>query len=187
MTVLRQGLRSSVVLHEEGDRIVRVYHDTATETPLPISVDERGTLRVFGNRRIASLLARGDDGGDGGTPSPPPHIHRTHALLADGIPRSVSHLARILNVRESTAWSYLYSVVEHYTSSKRFVRPLLFQPLLEALPQIDQTGTLRQVMQRLDTGPFDGVLQWQYLPDRYSHLRLARVCLRRTSARGRTS
>ena len=177
--VVVEGRRSSVV--DDGDALLRRYHDTGHTIPLPVCVDARGTLRVGANRPLSALLAqetgfRGTTGPQPARRPPPAHLVRARHALARH-PVDIIAFARDLGVRVSTAWCYACQVLEHFPADNIHAHRLVFPPLLPALLAVDQRGTLREVMSRLNDGPLRGDADWRCIDDRFAHVRLARLCL----------
>ena len=85
--------------------------------------------------------------------------------------------AASLGVRESTAWCYLCKVVELWPFTNVHAAKMIYPPLLAALVSVDGRGSLRQVMERLNSGPLKGSTEWRSVENRFAHLRLARLCL----------
>ena len=173
--VLERGRRSSIVAYQTGE-MTRVYHDTKMEVLLPFSIDEKGVARVAGNRSLHSLCSKNEQCYRG-TKQVPLHIQNAlHTLMRD-TPSQVSTYAVSLGVKESTAWCYLCKVVESFPFANVLAANVVFPPLLAALASVDDRGSLRQVMERLNNGPLKGSIEWKCVLDRFAHVRLARLCL----------
>lgn len=170
-TTVRRHLRSSIVLRD--DDLLRVYHDTGRCVPLPVTVDARGTLRTFENRTVDSLQDDPD------SQHVPEHLRRAADVLERERPKSVVAFAHQLGVAESTAWCYLCRLVELLPHTVPHARAVVFPPLFDALRRVDSTGSLREVMQRLNDGPLRGDTDWRCVHQRFAHLRLARLCATR--------
>lgn len=188
--IIEQGNRSSIRVYDSGE-LTRVYHDTGTETPLPITIDEQGIVKISGNRSLASIMHRhhqdtplplfrgGQRPSGEGThrPAPPVHLYRALQVLLDSAPTTVKEYARTLGIKESTGWCYLCKVVDYFSSATRAASRLVHPPLLTVLHSVDLSGSLTTVMQRLNNGPLRGCTEWRCVEDRYAHLRLARLCI----------
>jgi hypothetical protein len=170
-TTLVQGRRSSIVSYDNGN-VMRIYHDTGTQTPLPFTVDKLGATRVFGNRSLQSLSTRYRGGTQSATV--PFYIRNTLTVLMDE--QRIESIALRLSVKESTAWCYVCKLVEVYPSVSTLAARLIYQPLLTAMTEVDMTGSLKEVMERLNSGPLRGSVEWRSVDNRYAHLRLARLC-----------
>lgn len=175
-SVLEQGRRSSILLHETGN-LTRLYHDTGFETPLPFSIDEKGVMRISGNRALRSLCRSEAKYRGASRDDAPPCVRRAIRAFLEHSPNSTAGLAALLGVKESTAWCYLCRAVEFYPSLNVNVSVLVFPPLLEALATVDHTGSLKQVMGRVNDGPLKGSTEWKCMENRFGHLRLARLCI----------
>lgn len=171
--ILERGLRSSLVIGERGD-ILREFHDTKLRRRVPVRVDDAGTLRIGGNRSVETLLQ-----GRGTQPvtRAPPHIARTVDVLKSRTCRTVSDVGDAMGVKTSTAWCYVCRAVEEDPSIRNHAIRLVFPALPAALRALaDTSGLLRDVMERLQSGPLRGDSEWRCVPDRFAHLRLARIC-----------
>ena len=181
-TVLEKGRRSSILSYETGD-VTRMYHDTGNETPLPLTMDEQGVVRISGNRTLRALSMTNEDRFRGRAPSRsvyghvPLHMRRALDTLLTSNPTNVQVFATSLGVKESTGWCYLCKIVELFPSANVSAAKVLYPPLLPALATVDNSGTLRQVMERLNAGPLKGAMEWKCIDNRFAHLRLARLCL----------
>ncbi len=149
---VRRGLRSSV--YDDG---VRVYHDTRREELIPDACRDRVCRACTGD--------------------PPPHLRRALRALSNPTCVSIECLAVACGVKVSTAWMYATRVVECWPAAYDVARRLIYQPLLVALEDVDDlTGTLSEVMRRLEDGSeIRGDYEFRSMEDRYAHLRLARV------------
>lgn len=182
--VLEKGRRSSILSYDTGD-VTRMYHDTGKETPLPFTMDEQGVVRISGNRSLHLLSMRGEDQFRGSSTTRsvsgnvPLHIRRALNTLLTSNPmwNNVKEYAASLGVKESTAWCYLCKIVELFPSANVSAAKVIYHPLLIALASVDNRGTLKQVMERLNCGPFKGSMEWKCIDNRFAHLRLARLCL----------
>jgi hypothetical protein len=185
--VLEKGRRSSILSYDTGD-VTRMYHDTGKETPLPLTMDEQGVVRISGNRSLRSLSMKGEEQFRGLSCSTssrsvsgnvPLHIRRAlnTLLTSDPMWNNVKEYAASLGVKESTAWCYLCKIVELFPSANVSAAKVIYPPLLIALASVDNRGTLKQVMERLNCGPLKGSMEWKCIDNRFAHLRLARLCL----------
>ena len=118
---------------------------------------------------------------------PAPHIVRfVDALVdadakADACSRSlcIEEVADALCVLPSTAWGYLCAAVciddgAQHIAAKRFIYP----PLMRALLHVDSSGSLTEVMRRLEaSSDLSGDPVWRCEVDRYAQLRCARLCI----------
>ena len=163
-----------------------MYHDTGKETPLPLTMDEQGVVRISGNRSLRSLSMKGEEQFRGLSCSTsstsvsgnvPLHIRRALNTLLASDPINVKEYAASIGVKESTAWCYLCKIVELFPSANVSAAKVIYPPLLIALASVDNRGTLKQVMERLNCGPLKGSMEWKYIDNRFSHLRLSRLCL----------
>ena len=181
-TVLEKGRRSSILSYDTGD-VTRMYHDTGKETPLPLTMDEQGVIRISGNRSLRSLSMKGEEQfrglGRSVTGNVPLHLRRALSalLVSDPVWNNVKEYATSLGVKESTAWCYLCKIVELFPFANMSAAKVIYPPLLAALASVDNRGTLKQVMERLNCGPLKGSMEWKCIDNRFAHLRLARLCL----------
>jgi hypothetical protein len=181
MLLLERNRRSSLYLLADGD-VEREYHDTGQRAPVPVHVDDSGVARIGSNRSVDALAeavlsrAAPDRRHDG--VGAPLHIIRAHIHLCDGV-RDVDALARRCRVATSTAWNYACRVLEWFPDANVHAATLVYPPLLDAMTRVDTTGSLRDVMRRVNAGPLFGDMQWREVSDRYAHLRLARLCVMR--------
>lgn len=175
--LLEKGRRSSIV--KEGDTLLRVYHDTGRTTMLPLNIDGAGVVRMSGNRRVDSLeknVFRGS-AKEGSQKPTPAHLQRTIRLMILHVPPDIETVATLLNVKTSTAWCYLCKAVEEFPSFNTYAACVVYEPLLRALCEVSMSGSLTEVMQRVNQGPLKGCTEWRCTTDRFAHLRLARLCL----------
>lgn len=183
LRIVEEGLRSSLYVSASGD-LYRWYNDTDRwEGPLPTLMDATGARRYGGNRRVAHLVEEAFN----------PLYRGTHGVKKKRCPGHLQNAFRQLlrhpatihdfashcgSITESTAWTYACGVVERWPLMHSTARSLTHPPLLEALSEVDATGTLRDVLQRLDDGPLRYDAEWRHMgPERFSHLRLARLCV----------
>lgn len=185
MTVLEEGARSRLHMTEE-EGLQREFTDTGARCPVPFRFDNSGRVRISGNRTLDSLIQKASETpfrGESGSSSKDPPLHIQSALRCllslsfEGQNDDIQKFSQMCGVKESTAWSYLFQLVEAYPSSNVAASRLLYPPLLPALLQVDQKGSLKQILDRLNDGPFYGDMEWKCVKDRYAHIRLARLCL----------
>ena len=108
----------------------------------------------------------------------PPHLRAALRHLAHG-PRAIEELAFACAVAPSTAWSYATRAVEAWPAAAPLALRLVHPPVVAALRALDdRRGALTALLDRAEaTAALRGDVAWRCLPDRYAHLRLARVCL----------
>ena len=109
---------------------------------------------------------------------PPPHLRAALRHLARDL-GDIEELAFACAVAPSTAWSYATRAVETWPLAAPLALRLVHPPLVAALRAVDdRSGALRALMERAERSvALRGDVAWRCLPDRYAHLRLARVCL----------
>ena len=170
--------RRSILTFKDGS-LIRVFKDTDISHEVARHVDQHGTERISHNRTLDSLRSNNSQyRGQHDATVPPFHIFRTLTIHDDY--DAIDLLASSLDVKVSTAWSYLCRMLEFFPSANVSAVQYVWHPLLQALPLIDQTGSLKQVMQRLNEGPLHGNQEWRCIADRFAHIRLARLCLMET-------
>lgn len=116
----------------------------------------------------------------------PPRIVRTMRLLRSG--HNVASIARCCRVKETTAWSYAHTAMQHMSTSsaRRITEGLLDDApsVLAALSKLAQetpfvvSGKLSDVVHLL-TRLFAAQASWREYPHRYSVVCLARSLLQR--------
>lgn len=173
MIPLQRGRRSTLWMTPDLE-LMRLYHDTKRwEGPLR---DGRGGRHVAGNPRLDSLL----DSSlvfRGAVAEPPPYLRNARSCLAAD-PTDVDSFAAMCGVKRSTAWCYACQVLEHWPDANVFARKFVYPPLLDAVASAeDATGSLKELMARLEEGPLKGDVDWRCVQDRHAHLRLARLCV----------
>ena len=173
--ILETSRRS--VLTWNRDSLVRIYKDTNISHNVALHVDQCGTIRIAHNRTLDSLKDNSRFRGQADA-TPPFHIFRTLTTHVDH--NTIEELAGVLNVKLSTAWSYLCRMLEFFPSANVSAARYVWPPLLEALTSTDLTGTLKEVMERLNKGALLGNQEWRCLSDRFAHIRLGRLCLMET-------
>tara|TARA_B110001452_G_scaffold247990_2_gene234418 strand:+ start:1621 stop:2160 length:540 start_codon:yes stop_codon:yes gene_type:complete len=176
MHIVSRGQRSS--LYREGDVVYRYFHDTGTMSVVPTRIDHRGVRRYEHNRTERSLS---------GALSPrtrgtPGHLARAgRALLAS---TTIDEITRECGVKRSTAWQYVNTVCAASPAAAKHVlakTTLICPELEEAASHVNLQGALSTVMTEIES-LLNGSTEWRCAEDRYSQLRLLRVCLE--SARG---
>lgn len=185
LKIVEQGLRSSLYISQSGD-LYRWYNDTDTwEGPLPTLMDASGARRYGGNRKVSNIVSEAFDPVFRGTTSVikkkkcPEHMQHAFRQLLKS-PSTIQEFgSRCGPISESTAWTYVCGVVERWPHTHPMARTLVHPPLLDALPEIDYSGPLREVLQRLADGPLHFDSEWRHMEEstRFCHLRLARLCL----------
>lgn len=179
LPVLSQSRRSTLHLLPDGC-VARRYHDTGAwsdPTPLWTSPRARACLARLGDEE------RTFRGGSTSVPLPPvplPPAHLRNALSClCREPTTVSQLAALCEVRTSTAWCYACRVVEAWPASHPLASRLVHPSVLASVRATDDlTGSLRDLSSRLSASSSGGYgTDTRSLPDRYAHLRLARVCV----------
>ena len=174
-------------MNEDGG-MVRRYSDTGVEVDVDINMDERGVIRLSGNRSLESVLkGRNRRGGYRGgcvevghcisRRSIPPHLVKAMYVLEREPPLTIREFASSLCVKMSTAWCYACLIVERNPSSAPYASMLVYPPLFPSLKEIGMDGSLSDLMVRLNNGPLNGDTEWRCVEERFSHLRLARICL----------
>jgi hypothetical protein len=184
LRIVEQGARSSLYASQDGN-LYRQYHDTGKWFgPLPPIVDEHGVSRYSANRRVSHLVQQAwgphvfrGTGEKNRMSTSLPHLRHALECLAQE-PATIDEFATTCGVKVSTAWGYVCKVVEHWPAAHNLARKLVFPPLLTACESNGDClrGTLKEVMERL-RAHLDGDSNWRCVPDRYAHLRLARLCI----------
>lgn len=166
MKFVRRGQRSSIL--REKDSFYRMYHDTGELVELPTRLDERGVRRFEHNATADSLRSS--------RPLPPYLQRARHCLLSA---TTIDAVAANCGIKRSTAWNYVTTLCEdpevatHVLSTNTsFVCPELHT----ACRHVDLQGPLSVVMERIEKTLL-GDVAWRCEEDRYSQLRLLRVCL----------
>ena len=164
MRLLKRGLRSS--LYRDGETVFRLYHDTSEWVEVPVNVDERGTRRYEQNCTERGLC-RSDL---------PPYLARARSTILSS--KNIGEVAAACGVKESTAWNYVTKLCEdadvatHILSSGGYICP----ELETAASEVDLDGSLKNVMARIEE-VLQGNIVWRCEHDRFSQLRLLRVCV----------
>ena len=109
--------------------------------------------------------------------SPPYYLRRALGFLVKMKTPEIKAFARACGVKETTAWHYACKIVETWPTASEVVGGLVYPPLWKACTSVPLLGSLKEVMQSLEAGPFLGDSDWRCVDDRYAHLRLARLCL----------
>lgn len=155
-----RGRRSSLL--GEEDRLYRLYHDTGTIRPAA-----RTALRATLRRCPPTAAAL------------PPYLARARRILLGA--HDIATVARRCGVARSTAWSYATvlaqedeAVAAHVLASTSLLCPELVAALRAAE---DTSGPLSALLGRLEESLLRGDVQWRCEDDRFSQLRLARICL----------
>lgn len=163
MEVVQQTSRATVYRTADG-RLCRQYHDTGAWEE---DVSVRG--------RAPALFGRGDDEeAQLIVRSAPPYLVRARECVKGCA--SARDFARRCGVARSTSWSYACEIAERWPEECQHLIAFVYAPMATALRAVDVRGSLHAVMQRLEHGPLRGDVDWRCLNDRYSHLRLARLC-----------
>ena len=170
--IVERGRRSSLVM--EGGCLYRVYTDTGIRTPCPLSLDERGTVRISHNRTLSSVEEETYRGAERRAPL---HIQTAKHILLSQKPLGIVNFSLLCSVKENTAWSYACSIVEYFPSLCEEAKVLVYPPLLSSLLLVDRRGTLSSLMERVEDGPLGTDSVWKKMENRFSHLRLGRICL----------
>lgn len=173
--MLEKSRRSTLMMTPEGN-LIREYHDTKRQHFVPFRIDDQGAVRLSANRSLDSLILQTETF-RGSAGRAPPHIQRAYSVLLTREHADIDEYATMCTVKTSTAWSYLCRILEFYPSANVLASRLVFQPLLVALLSVDSTSSLKEVMERLNSGPLKGDQEWRALEHRFAHLRLARMCL----------
>lgn len=169
--MLEDSKRSTLILNSDGT-LVRRYKDTGHEVPRLPSLDEAGVRRGPHNRKLpAENTFRNAEA------SPPAaFLQRTRAIMKSSRPESIDALADFLLVQTSTAWCYLCQCVEHWPELSSDALVFTHPPLRDAFLSLqDTSGKLTEVMERLNTGPLEGDVEWRCMDDRYAQVRLVRL------------
>ena len=170
MQCICEGHRSSVFL--DSGTVYRVYHDTGRKVPVPYHIDTRGLPKVR-----KGPVARGSSY-RGGSSVMSPCLRRTEQLLDQFDRTTISDFASLTGTKVNTLWSYLCCVAEGVPSRREAIlSKFVYLPLVSALNRVDVSGSLREVMERVNEGPLRGDSDWRCVEDRFSQLRLARICM----------
>ena len=164
MNVVRRGQRSSIL--RERDYFFRIYHDTGEVVEIPTRLDERGVRRFEHNETMDSLRR---------PRRLPPYLQRARMCVLAAA--TIDDVASRCGVKRSTAWNYVTTLCEDadvatHVVSQGFVCPELH----DACRDIELEGPLGTVMGRIEKA-LHGNIVWRCEEDRYSQLRLLRVCL----------
>ena len=158
-TLVHKGQRSSLYRNDDGS-LQRLYHDTMQWSVVPVRFDYRGARRPPPSPQTRSSQ----------------HLTRAREILLTS--NDIQEVARRCGVKRTTAWNYVTRLCEestvamHVLTSGRFVCP----ELEKATEAVDLSGSLRVVMERIEE-VLRGNVEWRCQDDRYSQLRLLRVCL----------
>ena len=182
------GSRSTLYVSKTG-AIYRQYHDTqAWVGPLSAHAGVQGD-RFSGNRTVSSLVRAAwsdrpleceeEHEYRGATTlrrrSAPYHIVRARACLANAA--DIEALARTLDVKPATAWSYVTQVVDRWPRTHAIARKFVHAPLVEVCEaSVPLQGSLHELMDRVQP-ELSGDTTWRCTTDKYAHLRLARLCV----------
>lgn len=164
--LVSQGQRSS--LYREEGVVYRRFHDTGAVAVVPTRVDARGVRRYERNRTDRSLGRAGE---------PPPHLVKARDVLLTST--TIDDVARSCGVRRSTAWQYITRVCELYPDAASHVlsqTTMVCPELEDAASRVDLNGDLRTVMLQIES-QLNGNIVWRCEEDRFSQLRLLRICL----------
>ena len=178
MRVVSQGRRSTLWVTDDG-AVRRQYHDTGRwSDPLTVRIDDRGACRGPGNRTLSSML-RDPPSSDfrGAHERPAPTYLRNALRCLVREPADATDFARMCGVAPATGWCYACQVVERWPAAASLARKFVYPPLLQIVDDTpDRSGSLRELMERLEQGPLRGDVEWRCVRDRHAHLRLARLC-----------
>jgi hypothetical protein len=184
MQVVEETRRSTLYADVDRGVLRRRYHDTgAWSSPTRAPVDAVGRLLCRGNRRVDRLLAeRTYAGAAAATAAPDPtkaprYLRNALAAICRG-PADVETLARSLEVRPGTAWSYAALCLETWPACRSHVEALVHPEVLAGVyAHPDAAGSLRTLLDDLaERAP-----SIRDVPDCYAHVRTARLCRDATS------
>lgn len=166
------GLRSCIEVTDDA-RLFRVYYDTHRAIPLKPTIDANGHMRLSGNRLLSAELRNRPF-----PPHLPPYLQRALNVVRGNDWSTIHDIATSCGVLSSTAWNYVCLLVEREPSiAERVYERLVCPSLRDALESpMDRNGRLVDVMERINQGVLSGDVEWRCQEDRYSQLRLARVC-----------
>ena len=105
------------------------------------------------------------------------YLERARDILRSST--SIESFASACRVKESTAWSYTYQILNEWRDIQDVMHVedhFLFRGLDGALERVDTRGSLHDVATRLQDGPFRGATEWRAVKDHYAHVRVARLC-----------
>lgn len=162
MQVVHRTSRATVYRTADG-RLCRQYHDTGAWDEAS-GVDAREALYGGADDDEEAQVVRRD----------PPYLVRARERVRGC--ESTRDFARRCGVARATAWTYACQIAQRWPEECVHLVRFVYPPLPEALRSVDVRGALQAVMQRLEQGPLRGDVDWRCLDDRYSHLRLARLC-----------
>lgn len=168
--------RSTLYQRSHDGMLLRHYHDTDRwSDPFPPIVDERGHARCSGNRRIDLLVEQDRTYGGGVRASrrTPLYLQNTLRVLCKHQTPNIDALARELQVKTTTAWSYAYKVVETWpqahSEASRLVHP-------EILSAVDACTTMSGSLKELHQCIHRELVFAREVSDLFAHIRLARAC-----------
>lgn len=170
--------RSTLYRRSHDGMLLRHYHDTGRwSDPFPPIFDDRGHARCSGNRRIDLLVEQERAYGNGTRTSrrTPPYLQNALRVLCKHQTPKIDALARELEVKTTTAWSYAYKVVETWPQAHEEASRLVHPEILDAVETCTETpsGSLKEVYQciHMKLGAAREV------SDLFAHIRLARACI----------
>lgn len=183
LRIVEEGMRSSLYVSPTGE-LYRWYNDTDRwEGPLHTFMDASGNRRYGANRKVSQLVDEAFNPIFRGSQTQikkkkcPEHMQHACRQLLKHL-ANIHDFAASCNVSETTAWNYACGVVERWPLTHPMARAFVHPPLLEALSKVDCTGSLVKVLERLNDGPLHYDAEWRHMDaTRFSHLRLARLCL----------
>ena len=179
LRIVEQAARSTLYVSQDGS-LYRKYSDTGRWTgPHRGTVDERGVYRSAGNRRVDDLVHEAwSEETYRGTPRRQTTAYLQNALrFLSHEPRHVDEFAHLGGEKTSTARGYACEVVDHWPGAAELASRMVYPPLWTACQSMgDRSGSLKYLMARLPSS-LRGDIAWRCLPNRYAHLRLARLCL----------
>lgn len=175
MICVEECTRSTLYLNTDNGMLSRRYHDTDRwSPPFPPIFDDRGHARCSGNRRIDLLMeSERTYGGTRTVRRIPPYLTNSLRVLCKQHSPNIEAVARELDVKTSTAWSYVYKVVETWPQAHKEASRIVHPEILNAVSTcVDISGTLKELYQCIHREI--GAAREVY--DLFAHIRLARVC-----------
>jgi hypothetical protein len=168
--------RSTLYRRFHDGMLLRNYHDTDRwSDAFPPILDDRGHARCSGNRRIDLLVEQERAYGSNTRTSrrTPPYLQNALRVLCKHQTPNIDALARELEVKTTTAWSYAYKVVEIWPRAHEEASRLVHPEIMDAVEACTTPyGSLKDVYQciHMELGAAREV------PDLFAHIRLARAC-----------
>ena len=165
MKLLKKGCRSSI--YKDGEDVFRLYHDTSDWVKLPVHLDARGTRRYEQNCTEQGLCRS--------CSSLPAYLRKAREAVLSST--TIQQVAEACDVKTTTAWNYTTKLCEDATVAIHVLETeFICAELKDAASDVDLGGPLRSVMERIEDSIRD-VTEWRCEHDRFSQLRLFRVCL----------